>query len=165
MVLNQTRHYRELAHNKGKASIILLSIMRSKCKLHEAHSLRFPKKQPYLDYREKPNLLHECLSLPPTLCTHIIIESTVDITESPDQVEWDYIGSRQIDEPLGQWLPTIAGNAYMAPSVVLTSQIIVYDGPSIWNKWIIHNDFNTIIISFISNSMRNASFMPLALLL
>lgn len=72
------------------------------------------------------------------------------ITESPDRVKWDYRGQRRII-PLGQWLPKIAVDAYVAPNVVLAGQVTVYDGASVWNGSVLRGDLNKITVGFCSN--------------
>lgn len=72
------------------------------------------------------------------------------ITESPDRVKWDYRGQRRII-PLGQWVPKIAVDAYVAPNVVLAGQVTVYDGASVWNGAVLRGDLNKITVGFCSN--------------
>ncbi|KAJ0643146.1 putative trimeric LpxA-like superfamily protein [Helianthus debilis subsp. tardiflorus] len=72
------------------------------------------------------------------------------ITESPDRVKWDYRGQRMII-PLGQWLPKIAVDAYVAPNVVLAGQVNVLDGSSVWNGAVLRGDLNKITVGFCSN--------------
>ncbi|GAB2239415.1 hypothetical protein Droror1_Dr00025328 [Drosera rotundifolia] len=72
------------------------------------------------------------------------------ITESPDRVKWDYRGQRLII-PLGQWLPKIAVDAYVAPNVVLAGQVTVCDGASVWNGAVLRGDLNKITVGFCSN--------------
>lgn len=72
------------------------------------------------------------------------------ITESPDRVWWDYRGQRKII-PLGQWLPKIAVDAYVAPNVVLAGQVTVYDGASVWAGSVLRGDLNKITVGFCSN--------------
>ncbi|KAG6535445.1 gamma carbonic anhydrase-like 2, mitochondrial [Zingiber officinale] len=67
-----------------------------------------------------------------------------------DRVRWDYRGQRRII-PLGQWLPKIAVDAYVAPNVVLAGQVTVYDGASVWNGSVLRGDLNKITIGFCSN--------------
>lgn len=79
--------------------------------------------------------------------------STADpkpITPDPDRVKWDYRGQRRII-PLGQWLPKIAVDAYVAPNVVLAGQVTVYDGSSVWNGAVLRGDLNKITVGFCSN--------------
>ncbi|KAG5523116.1 hypothetical protein RHGRI_035056 [Rhododendron griersonianum] len=76
--------------------------------------------------------------------------ATPKITESPDRVKWDYRGQRKII-PLGQWLPKIAVDAYVAPNVVLAGQVTVYDGASVWNGSVLRGDLNKITVGFCSN--------------
>lgn len=72
-------------------------------------------------------------------------------TESAaDRVKWDYRGQRQII-PLGQWLPKIAVDAYVAPNVVLAGQVRVWDGASVWNGSVLRGDLNKISVGFCSN--------------
>jgi len=72
------------------------------------------------------------------------------IIECPDRVKWDYRGQRQII-PLGQWLPKIAVDAYVAPNVVLAGQVNVLDGSSVWNGAVLRGDLNKITVGFCSN--------------
>lgn len=72
------------------------------------------------------------------------------ITESADRVRWDYRGQRKII-PLGQWLPKIAVDAYVAPNVVLAGQVTVYDGASVWAGSVLRGDLNKISVGFCSN--------------
>lgn len=74
----------------------------------------------------------------------------ISITESPNRVKWDYRGQRKII-PLGQWLPKIAVDAYVAPNVVLAGQVTVYDGASVWNGAVLRGDLNKISVGFCSN--------------
>ncbi|KAM0004570.1 putative trimeric LpxA-like superfamily protein [Helianthus debilis subsp. tardiflorus] len=72
------------------------------------------------------------------------------ITEPVDRVKWDYRGERKII-PLGQWLPKIAVDAYIAPNVVLSGQVNVLDGSSVWNGAVLRGDLNKITVGFCSN--------------
>lgn len=72
------------------------------------------------------------------------------VTPDPDRVKWDYRGQRRII-PLGQWLPKIAVDAYVAPNVVLAGQVTVYDGSSVWNGAVLRGDLNKITVGFCSN--------------
>ncbi|KAM7257829.1 hypothetical protein ACFE04_013570 [Oxalis oulophora] len=74
----------------------------------------------------------------------------IPITPSPDRVKWDYRGQRQII-PLGQWLPKIAVDAYVAPNVVLAGQVKVCDGASVWTGSVLRGDLNKITLGFCSN--------------
>lgn len=65
-------------------------------------------------------------------------------------MKWDYRGQRRII-PLGQWLPKIAVDAYVAPNVVLAGQVTVYDGSSVWNGSVLRGDLNKITVGFCSN--------------
>ncbi|KAJ8465751.1 hypothetical protein OPV22_028303 [Ensete ventricosum] len=67
-----------------------------------------------------------------------------------DRVKWDYRGQRRII-PLGQWVPTIAVDAYVAPNVVLAGQVTVCDGASVWNGAVLRGDLNKITVGFCSN--------------
>ncbi|XP_020598793.1 gamma carbonic anhydrase-like 2, mitochondrial [Phalaenopsis equestris] len=69
---------------------------------------------------------------------------------SDERVKWDYRGQRRI-VPLGQWLPKIAVDAYVAPNVVLAGQVTVCDGASVWNGSVIRGDLNKITVGFCSN--------------
>ncbi|CAN6970462.1 unnamed protein product, partial [Brassica rapa subsp. trilocularis] len=72
------------------------------------------------------------------------------VSPSPDRVKWDYRGQRQII-PLGQWLPKVAVDAYVAPNVVLAGQVTVWDGSSVWNGAVLRGDLNKITLGFCSN--------------
>lgn len=76
--------------------------------------------------------------------------SSKAIRPSPDRVKWDYRGQRQII-PLGQWLPKVAVDAYVAPNVVLAGQVTVCDGASVWNGAVLRGDLNKITVGFCSN--------------
>ncbi|CAL5438598.1 unnamed protein product [Camellia sinensis] len=65
-------------------------------------------------------------------------------------LKWDYRGQRKI-LPLGQWLPKIAVDAYVAPNVVLAGQVTVCDGASVWNGSVLRGDLNKITVGFCSN--------------
>lgn len=78
------------------------------------------------------------------------VESTAATRESPDRVKWDYRGQRRII-PLGQWIPKIAVDAYVAPNVVLAGQVTVGDGSSVWNGAVLRGDLNKITIGFCCN--------------
>lgn len=67
-----------------------------------------------------------------------------------DRPKWDYRGQRRII-PLGQWLPKIAVDAYVAPNVVLAGQVTVCDGASVWNGSVLRGDLNKITVGFFSN--------------
>ena len=86
----------------------------------------------------------------PLLWRGYAVESAAAIRESPDRVKWDYRGQRRII-PLGQWLPKIAVDAYVAPNVVLAGQVIVGDGSSVWNGSVLRGDLNKITIGFCCN--------------
>ncbi|CAK9170264.1 unnamed protein product [Ilex paraguariensis] len=94
-------------------------------------------------------------ALTSTLSHHHLLRRTLateaaKITETPDRVKWDYRGQRKII-PLGQWLPKVAVDAYVAPNVVLAGQVTVYDGASVWNGSVLRGDLNKITIGFCSN--------------
>lgn len=72
------------------------------------------------------------------------------VTVDPDRLKWDYRGQRRVI-PLGQWLPKIAVDAYVAPNVVLAGQVRVYDGASVWSGSVLRGDLNKISIGFSSN--------------
>ncbi|KAK3043233.1 hypothetical protein RJ639_002476 [Escallonia herrerae] len=72
------------------------------------------------------------------------------ITDSPDRVKWDYRGQRRVI-PLGQWLPKVAVDAYVAPNVVLAGQVTVCDGASVWSGSVLRGDLNKITVGFCSN--------------
>ncbi|WKA07887.1 hypothetical protein VitviT2T_025660 [Vitis vinifera] len=86
----------------------------------------------------------------PLLWRGYAVESAAAIRESPDRVKWDYRGQRRII-PLGQWLPKIAVDAYVAPNVVLAGQVTVGDGSSVWNGSVLRGDLNKITIGFCCN--------------
>lgn len=67
-----------------------------------------------------------------------------------DRVRWDYRGQRRVI-PLGQWVPKIAVDAYVAPNVVLAGQVTVCDGASVWNGSVLRGDLNKITVGFSSN--------------
>ncbi|XP_068665433.1 gamma carbonic anhydrase-like 1, mitochondrial [Aristolochia californica] len=67
-----------------------------------------------------------------------------------DRVKWDYRGQRRII-PLGQWVPKIAVDAYVAPNVVLAGQVRVYDRASVWNGAVLRGDLNKITVGFCSS--------------
>ncbi|CAF1921683.1 unnamed protein product [Brassica napus] len=75
---------------------------------------------------------------------------TVSPSPSPDRVKWDYRGQRQII-PLGQWLPKVAVDAYVAPNVVLAGQVTVWDGSTVWNGAVLRGDLNKITLGFCAN--------------
>ncbi|KAE9602690.1 hypothetical protein Lal_00050206 [Lupinus albus] len=77
-------------------------------------------------------------------------EAAKSITPSPDHVKWDYRGQRKII-PLGQWLPKVAVDAYVAPNVVLAGQVTVWDGASVWPGAVLRGDLNKISVGFCSN--------------
>lgn len=77
--------------------------------------------------------------------------SSSAVTSSSDErVKWDYRGQRRI-VPLGQWLPKIAVDAYVAPNAVLAGQVTVCDGASVWNGSVLRGDLNKITVGFCSN--------------
>lgn len=76
--------------------------------------------------------------------------SAVAPPSSDDRVKWDYRGQRRII-PLGQWLPKIAVDAYVAPNVVLAGQVTVCDGASVWSGSVLRGDLNKITVGFSSN--------------
>nr|AFK33445.1 unknown [Lotus japonicus] len=77
-------------------------------------------------------------------------EAAKSVALSADPVKWDYRGQRKII-PLGQWLPKIAVDAYVAPNVVLAGQVTVWDGASVWPGCVLRGDLNKISIGFCSN--------------
>lgn len=82
--------------------------------------------------------------------TFTVEASTKSITPSADRVKWDYRGQRQLI-PLGQWLPKVAVDAYVAPNVVLAGQVTVWDGASVWSGSVLRGDLNKITVGFCSN--------------
>ena len=91
-------------------------------------------------YCPQPQLFNRALST----------EASKAINPSPDRVKWDYRGQRKII-PLGQWLPKIAVDAYVAPNVVLAGQVTVCDGASVWAGSVLRGDLNKITVGFCSN--------------
>lgn len=77
-------------------------------------------------------------------------EAAKAIRPSEGRVKWDYRGQRKII-PLGQWLPKVAVDAYVAPNVVLAGQVTVYDGASVWAGSVLRGDLNKITVGFCSN--------------
>ncbi|KAG5029928.1 Gamma carbonic anhydrase-like 1, mitochondrial [Glycine soja] len=77
-------------------------------------------------------------------------EAAKSISPSADRVKWDYRGQRKII-PLGQWLPKVAVDAYVAPNVVLAGQVTVWDGASVWPGCVLRGDLNKISVGFCSN--------------
>ncbi|KAG8475875.1 hypothetical protein CXB51_032662 [Gossypium anomalum] len=77
-------------------------------------------------------------------------EAAKTISPSSDRVKWDYRGQRKII-PLGQWVPKVAVDAYVAPNVVLAGQVTVNDGASVWNGCVLRGDLNKITVGFCSN--------------
>ncbi|CAN6854655.1 unnamed protein product [Brassica oleracea] len=66
------------------------------------------------------SLIRRCFAAEAALATHTEPPKpklTVSPSPSPDRVKWDYRGQRQII-PLGQWLPKVAVDAYVAPNAV-----------------------------------------------
>lgn len=53
--------------------------------------------------------------------------------------------------PLGQWIPKVAVDAYVAPNVVLAGQVAVQDGASVWSGSVLRGDLNKITVGFCSN--------------
>ncbi|XP_022770566.1 gamma carbonic anhydrase-like 2, mitochondrial [Durio zibethinus] len=77
-------------------------------------------------------------------------EAAKTISPSSDLVKWDYRGQRKII-PLGQWVPKVAVDAYVAPNVVLAGQVTVIDRASVWNGSVLRGDLNKITVGFLSN--------------
>ncbi|GMN56607.1 hypothetical protein TIFTF001_025728 [Ficus carica] len=77
-------------------------------------------------------------------------EAAKAIRPSEDRVKWDYRGQRKII-PLGQWLPKVAVDAYVAPNVVLAGQVTICDGASVWAGSVLRGDLNKITVGFCSN--------------
>ncbi|KAG8070762.1 hypothetical protein GUJ93_ZPchr0006g44382 [Zizania palustris] len=67
-----------------------------------------------------------------------------------DRVRWDYRGQRQL-VPLGQWMPKVAVDAYVAPEAVLAGQVTVHDGASVWSGAVLRGDLNKITLGFCTN--------------
>ncbi|KAG0491148.1 hypothetical protein HPP92_008011 [Vanilla planifolia] len=76
--------------------------------------------------------------------------SSAVLPSTDDRVKWDYRGQRRII-PLGQWVPKIAVDAYVAPNVVLAGQVTVCDGASVWSGSVLRGDLNKITVGFCSN--------------
>ncbi|KAK0590655.1 hypothetical protein LWI29_030027 [Acer saccharum] len=93
---------------------------------------------------------HVILRALSTSATATTTSGTKTVTPSPDRVKWDYRGQRQII-PLGQWLPKVAVDAYVAPNVVLAGQVTVCDGASVWPGAVLRGDLNKITVGFCSN--------------
>ncbi|XP_077210018.1 gamma carbonic anhydrase-like 2, mitochondrial [Tasmannia lanceolata] len=92
--------------------------------------------------------LRNALPSPSLLLTRPL---STDLQSAPsDRVRWDFRGQRKII-PLGQWLPKIAVDAYVAPNAVLAGQVTVYDGASVWNGSVLRGDLNKITIGFCSS--------------
>lgn len=106
----------------------------SKRALRSAHALARPHVQPQLLTAERA----------------FSTDAPTSITPSADRVKWDYRGQRKII-PLGQWLPKVAVDAYVAPNVVLAGQVTVWDGASVWPGCVLRGDLNKISIGFCSN--------------
>lgn len=77
-------------------------------------------------------------------------EAAKAVRPSDDRVKWDYRGQRKII-PLGQWVPKVAVDAYVAPNVVLAGQVTVNDGASVWAGSVLRGDLNKITVGFCSN--------------
>ncbi|VAI45701.1 unnamed protein product [Triticum turgidum subsp. durum] len=73
-----------------------------------------------------------------------------------DRVRWDYRGQRQL-VPLGQWLPKVAVDAYVAPDAVLAGQVTVHDGASVWSGSVLRGDLNKITLGFCANVQERSS--------
>ncbi|KAG8058933.1 hypothetical protein GUJ93_ZPchr0002g24364 [Zizania palustris] len=71
-------------------------------------------------------------------------------TAGADRVRWDYRGQRQL-VPLGQWMPKVAVDAYVAPEAVLAGQVTVHDGASVWSGAVLRGDLNKITLGFCAN--------------
>ncbi|KAL6899871.1 hypothetical protein ACP4OV_006529 [Aristida adscensionis] len=67
-----------------------------------------------------------------------------------DRVRWDYRGQRLL-VPLGQWMPKVAVDAYVAPEAVLAGQVTVHDGASVWSGAVLRGDLNKITLGFCAN--------------
>ncbi|KAJ0988830.1 hypothetical protein J5N97_007186 [Dioscorea zingiberensis] len=79
-----------------------------------------------------------------------LLSASASPTAASDRVRWDYRGQRRVI-PLGQWVPKIAVDAYVAPNVVLAGQVTVWDGASVWNGSVLRGDLNKITVGFSSN--------------
>ncbi|KAM0935922.1 putative NADH:ubiquinone reductase (H(+)-translocating) [Dioscorea sansibarensis] len=79
-----------------------------------------------------------------------LVSTSASPAAPSDRVRWDYRGQRRVI-PLGQWVPKIAVDAYVAPNVVLAGQVTVYDGASVWNGSVLRGDLNKITVGFSSN--------------
>ncbi|XP_010484091.1 PREDICTED: gamma carbonic anhydrase-like 1, mitochondrial [Camelina sativa] len=97
------------------------------------------------------NLIRRCFAAEAALEKKTEVpKPQLTVSPSPDRVKWDYRGQRQII-PLGQWLPKVAVDAYVAPNVVLAGQVTVWDGSSVWNGAVLRGDLNKITVGFCSN--------------
>ncbi|KAH7683199.1 NADH:ubiquinone reductase (H(+)-translocating) protein [Dioscorea alata] len=79
-----------------------------------------------------------------------LLSTSASPAAASDRVRWDYRGQRRVI-PLGQWVPKIAVDAYVAPNVVLAGQVTVCDGASVWNGSVLRGDLNKITVGFSSN--------------
>ncbi|KAL7175849.1 hypothetical protein ACSBR2_029432 [Camellia fascicularis] len=93
-----------------------------------------------------------------TLAIEAALTVTTKITESPNQVKWDYRGQMKII-PLSQWLPKIAVDAYVASNVMLAGQVSVCNGASVWNGSVFRGDLNNITVGFCSNVQESSLAM------
>ncbi|KAL9815300.1 putative NADH:ubiquinone reductase (H(+)-translocating) [Arabidopsis thaliana] len=97
------------------------------------------------------NLIRRCFAAEAALARKTELpKPQFTVSPSTDRVKWDYRGQRQII-PLGQWLPKVAVDAYVAPNVVLAGQVTVWDGSSVWNGAVLRGDLNKITVGFCSN--------------
>ena len=76
--------------------------------------------------------------------------ATAAAAAGADRVRWDYRGQRQL-VPLGQWMPKVAVDAYVAPEAVLAGQVTVHDGASVWSGAVLRGDLNKITLGFCAN--------------
>ncbi|KAF8390667.1 hypothetical protein HHK36_025194 [Tetracentron sinense] len=79
-----------------------------------------------------------------------LIDRGLSSEAATDGLKWDYRDQRRI-LPLGQWLPKITVDAYVAPNVVLAGQVTVSDGSSVWNGSVLRGDLSKITVGFCSN--------------
>ncbi|MBA0801873.1 hypothetical protein Gohar_012212 [Gossypium harknessii] len=52
--------------------------------------------------------------------------------------------------PLGQWVPKVAADAYVAPNFVFGRQVTVNDGASVWDGCVLGGDLNKNTVGFCS---------------
>ncbi|KAK2080265.1 Gamma carbonic anhydrase-like 1, mitochondrial [Prototheca wickerhamii] len=72
-----------------------------------------------------------------------------------DLFEEVYNRQRQL-VPLGQRVPTLAPDAWVAPNAVLIGDVDLYDRVSVWHGAVLRGDLNTIKIGSFSNVLEGA---------